>query len=199
MHSAKSLFEQNIVSARDCLDLFDGVAKLKTALNVDWVLRASIVFVVSAIDTYFHDKIRYRVGRYSLENLPPAMAGFQVPIAELINWDKAKRKGNVLRNWVTEHYSVRPLQSQQAITEALKLADIHSLWDTIEPDKTAKKELLATFNQLIKRRNEIAHEGDRQQSRRSGKKLRPIDRDQAADAIEFAEDLVNRIETAFPK
>ena len=61
-HSAQSLFEQNILSAEECLALFDGVTKLKVGLQIDWVLRAAIVFVVSALDTYFHDKIRYRTG-----------------------------------------------------------------------------------------------------------------------------------------
>lgn len=65
MHSAKSLFDKNINSAADCLALFDGVVVLKTSLQVDWILRAAIVFVVSALDAYFHDKVRYRVGGYS--------------------------------------------------------------------------------------------------------------------------------------
>ena len=179
-HSAHSLFEKNVESASDCLALYDGVKQLKTRLQIDWVLRAGIVFVVSAIDTYFHDKVKYRVGKYSLENLPPALAKFEVPLVDLTKWDEARRKGNVLRNWVTEHLAGRPLQSRKAIADALKLGNIAALWDTIEPDKTHRKALLGRFDRLVKRRNQIAHEGDREQSRRSGKKLRPIDRQLAA-------------------
>lgn len=198
-HSAKSLFDQNIKSAEECLDLFDGLSKLKVTVNLDWLLRASIVFAVSALDTYFHDKVKYKVGQFSLNDLPPQLAGFQIPVRELVTWDEAKRKGNVLRNWVTDHLSVRPLQSPTAIADALKLAGYESLWDRIEPNKDHKKALLVEFNLLIKRRNQISHEGDREQSRGSGKKLRPIPRTTAVEAIAYVNRLVSRVETAFPK
>lgn len=197
-HSASSLFDDNIKSADECVMLFDGVSTLGASLEIDWILRAAIVFSVSALDTYFHDKIKYRVGKYSLDNLPPAMAKFQIPVSDLTTWEKANRKGNVLRNWVTEHYSVRPLQSPNAIADALKIAEIHSLWDTIDPDPADKKQTENTLNALVKRRNEIAHEGDREQSRRSGKQLRNIDRDCVVNSIQFVRELVHKIETAFP-
>jgi hypothetical protein len=198
-HSAQSLFDQNVKSAEDCLELYDGVRTLKTSLQIDWILRAAVVFVVSALDAYFHDKIRYRVGRYSLENLPPNLAKFEVPLRDLVAWDGAQRKGNVLRNWVMDDLAVKPLQSPSAITDALKLAGIDSLWDTIEPDKRNKAKLLEQYNALIKRRNQIGHEGDRMQSRKSGKKLRPIARTEVAGYVTFAKGLVGKIEGAFPR
>jgi len=197
-HSAKSLFDKNLESATDCLKLHEGVSKLGSKLQVDWILRAAVVFVVSALDTYFHDKVRYRVGSFSLANLPPALARFQIPVAELTSWEKAERKGNVLRNWVVEHLSIRPLQSRQAVADALKLAGIDALWDTIEPDPDERKKLIAEFESLVKRRHQIAHEGDRQTSRRSGKALRKIDTSEVKDWVKFARDLVEKIENAFP-
>lgn len=197
-HSAKSLFEKNIQSAEDCLALYEGVSRLKAGLAIDWVLRASVVFVVSALDTYFHDKIKYRVGHFSLDNLPPALAKFEIHVDELTLWDVAERKGNVLRNWVTERLSTRPLQSPTAVADSLKFAGIDALWDRIEPNRNARKQVLDQFNRLVKRRNQISHEGDRETSRRSGKKLRPIDRSSVEEYIEFAKDLIARIEKAFP-
>lgn len=198
-HSAKSLFDKNLESANECLKLYEGVSKLGSKLQVDWILRAAVVFVVSAIDTYFHDKVRYRVGSYSLENLPPALARFQVPVADLTAWEKAERKGNVLRNWVVDHLSVRPLQKRQAISEALKLAGIEALWDTIEPDPRERERLLGEFDRLVKRRHQIAHEGDRQTSRGSGKALREIDQPGVEAWVKFARELVEKIENAFPR
>jgi hypothetical protein len=197
-HTAHTLFAKNIQSAEDCLSLYDGVKGLKTQLEIDWILRAGIVFVVSALDTYFHDKVKYRVGRYSLANLPPPLARFEIPLSDLTKWDEAQRKGNVLRNWVTDHLGTRPLQSPFAIADALKLAGITALWDTIEPNKAHREALLGALNDLVKRRNQIAHEGDREQSRRSGKKLRVIQRSLLIDAVTFATDLVSKVEVAFP-
>lgn len=198
-HSARSLFEKNMESATHCLNLFDGVEKLKPkGVDLTWILRAGVVFVVSALDTYFHDKIKYRVGKYSLTNLPPALAKFEIKIANISAWDEAERKGNVLRNWVTEELSTLPLQSPERIAETLKLGGIDGVWPTIEPDSKARKDLLDKFNSLIKRRNQIAHEGDRGQSRKSGKKLRGIDREFLLGSIKFTKELVTKIETAFP-
>jgi hypothetical protein len=127
-HSAKSLFDQNIQSAEDCLTLYQGVSQLQPkGVELTWILRAAIVFVVSAVDTYFHDKVKYKVGKFSLQNLPPALAKFEIPVANVASWDKADRKGNVLRNWVTDYLSTRPLQSPDRIAEALKLAVIAGL------------------------------------------------------------------------
>jgi hypothetical protein len=198
-HSAKSLFDKNIQSAKDCLSLYDAIDKLKPAgLSIDWVLRAAVVFTVSALDTFFHDKVKYKVGRFSLENLPPALAKFEISISDLTSWEKVARKGNVLRNWVTDHLASQPLQSPIVIAETLKLVGIQSLWDTIEPDKQNKETLLKEFNALTKRRNQISHEGDRMTSRRSGKALRPISRDEVVHWMDFAENLVIKVERAFP-
>ena len=198
-HSAKSLFEKNIQSAKDSLALYISIAALNPqGVDIDWVLRAAIVFAVSALDTYFHDKVKYRVGRYSLENLPPALARFEVPVQHLSSWEKAIRKGNVLRNWVVEFLATRPLQSPQSIADALKLAGIDAVWNTIEPNPTDRDKMLRDLNELTKRRNQISHEGDRMTSRRSGKALRDINRDQVETCIAFAEELVRKIENAFP-
>ena len=101
-HTAKSLFDLNIQSAKDSVALYDAIQRLQPqGVDIDWVLRSAVVFTVSALDTYFHDKVKYRLGRYDLSNLPPALAKFEIEIKELAAWDHAARKGNVLRNWVT--------------------------------------------------------------------------------------------------
>jgi hypothetical protein len=197
-HTAKSLFEMNIQSAKDCVSIYEALAKLDVNTDVRWLLRAAVVFAVSALDTYFHDKIKYRVGRFSLNDLPVQLAKLEIPISELTKWDQAKRKGNVLRNWVVKYFSARPLQSPQVIAEALKLVGIDNFWKRIAPDDTKRHVMLSDFNELIKRRNQISHEGDRQQSRRSGKKLRSIHRKTVKNWIAYVEDMVARIETAFP-
>jgi len=199
-HSARSLFDKNIESAEQSVKLFDGVSALSPkGVDVDWILRAAIVFVVSALDTYFHDKVKYRVGKYTLHNLPPALAKHEICVKDVVAWDKASRKGNVLRNWVTNFLGTKPLQRVDTIADALKLAGIDAVWATIEPNNEARTALFEEIEALVKRRNQIAHEGDRGQSRKSGKKLRKITRKYVVDSIDFAKRLVGRIETAFPK
>ena len=197
-HSAKSLFDLNMQSVDDCITLFDGIDKLGTKLEVTWLLRAAVVFSVSSLDAYFHDKVKYRAGKCDLKEMPPALAKFEIPVSELANWEDSKRKGNVLRNWLTDHFATRPLQRKDDIANALKLVGIENFWATIEPDSPKREQLVAGMQHVIKRRNQIAHEGDRESSRKSGKKLRSIDRKTASDAAGFVRQLVDRIEKAFP-
>ena len=78
VHTAKSLFDKNIRSAETCVAVYDGLAKLDTILNPKWMLRAAVVFAVSALDTYFHDKIKYRVGSFKLDNLPKQLGNLKI-------------------------------------------------------------------------------------------------------------------------
>jgi len=182
-----------------CLDLFDHLPPPTPKLNTRWILRAAVVFVVSAMDTYFHDKVKYRVGHYRFGTLPPQLARFQIPLGELETWQSAHRKGNVLRNWVTAHFAMRPLQSPEAIGDALKLVGINDFWMTIAGNQKRTSALKQSVNAMVRRRNQIAHEGDRQQSRRSGKKLHTIGRQTVVKYIAFVEKLVARIEAKFPR
>lgn len=197
-HTAKSLFDMNVQSSDDLLQLYDGIEKLGTKLNISWLLRAVVVFSVSALDAYFHDKIKYRAARFSPPKMPVELAKFEVPLGDLLKWETAKRKGNVIRNWLTEHFATRPLQRKEDIDKALKLVDIPPVWSTIEPIQTKQKAMIEEIRAMIRRRNQIAHEGDRGTSRKSGKRLRPINREQAERTLTFTKELVARIEKAFP-
>ena len=198
-HTAKSLFDLNMMSADHSLILHDGIVGLNTTLDVSWLLRGVVVFAISALDAYFHDKIRYRAGKYgNLKSLPAAMSRFQIPVGDLARWESASRKGNVLRRWIVEHYSRRSLQTKDDIADALKVVGIENLWATVEPDTPQRNQLLKTLAEFVRRRNAIAHEGDRLQSRRSGKQLRPIERAYTYRCVQFVHDLVRRVEDEFP-
>ena len=206
-HTAKSLFAANILGAEECVRIHDGVRQLGSTLDLDWLLRSAIVLAVSAMDAYFHDKMRYRAGRVPLyrdkeistQSLPKQLSNLKIPLSELPRWHRAKRKGNVVRHWVVEHYAVRPLQNQEAIAGALKLVGIEDFWNALEPVQSKREILLGQLQTLVERRNQIAHEGDRLKHRSSGQRLRPISQDDAVEAIEFVRQLVENVEHVFPK
>lgn len=197
-HTAKSLFDLNIQSSEEMIKLYDGIEKLGVKLEITWLLRAVVVFSVSALDAYFHDKVKYRAGKFDLQDMPPSLAKFEIPLGDLTKWEESERKGNVIRNWLVDHYSTIPLQRKEAISDALKLVGIDAVWATIEPNTPAMKQMLEVMQGYIKRRNQVAHEGDRESSRKSGKKLRPIDRQYAEDCMKFVKGIVAKIEHAFP-
>ena len=195
-HTAKTLFDKNIKSAGDCIALYKSIEPLApSTVNVKWILRAAVMFTVSALDTYFHDQIKYQVGKYSLSNMPIALGKFEIKLIDLIKWDNAERKGNVIRNFVTDNLSKVPLQSQRSIADAFKLIGVDGFWDKVEPNNKNKEKLLKIFNGLVKRRHQISHEGDRLTARSSGKELRSINIKDVEEWVRFAEDLVGRVES----
>ncbi len=198
-HTAKSLFELNVKNCDHLLKLYDGIETLSPSPENLWLLRAVIVFAASALDAYFHDKVKYRAGHYEITDLPRALKTFKVELGSLADWENASRKGNVLRNWVVDHFSTRPLQKTEDIKDALRLVGIDDLWGKTEPDSPKREAMLTCLRDLTRRRNQIAHEGDRLAHRAGGKKVRPIDKTYAEQKVTFARDLIKKIETAFPK
>lgn len=199
-HSAKSLFDKNIDSAKTCVSLYDSVSMLQPSLDVNWLLRAAVVFAVSSLDAFFHDKIRYRAGRFKIESLPESLKDFEIKLNDVNEYKKyTKRPGNFIRNMVVRHYATRPLQKRRDIEEALKLVGINALWSTIEPHSPTREMALKRLNEVIQRRNQIAHEGDRAHARKSAKKLRNIGRVDADFSIKLVTAVVARIEHHFPK
>lgn len=78
------------------------------------------------------------------------------------------------------------------------MVGIESVWLTIEPNILKRETMLLEMKDFVYRRNQIAHEGDREASRRSGKRLRSINRPYAEKSVVFVKDLIQRIEKAFP-
>ena len=195
-HTAKSLFDLNIVGADECLRLYEGLHKMKVGADITWLLRASVVFSVSAMDAYFHDKVRYRVGRFSADDLPPALGKVQIKLADLSTWESHVRKGNAIRNWVVGQMAFKSLQSKDQIADAMRLCGAEGFWDSVFPDSHERKETLSKLKTYADRRNDVVHEGDRLSARNSGKALRPIDLGYARDCREFVVGLVEAVEAA---
>ena len=199
-HNAKSLFTQNIESSKTCLKLYKAIESLNPAgVDVSWVLRAGIVFAVSSLDAYFHDKIRYRSGTYKVNSLPKSLETFPITLSDIAVYQRyTKRPGNFVRQVLVKHFAVRPLQKKDDIAKALKIVEIENLWATIEPHSPNREKALKLLEDLISRRNGIAHEGDREHSRRSGKLVRPITEKELDEAIKLVTAFVYRIEHYFP-
>ncbi len=174
-HTAKSLFALNIVGADECLALYDGLQRIQVAADIDWLLRASVVFSISALDAYFHDKVRYRVGHFSIESFPPALAKMPIRLGDLATWESHKRKGNAIRNWVVSQMSYKSLQNKEQIADAVRLCGVEGFWDKAFPNPETRREALAKLKTFADRRNDIVHEGDRLSARNSGKQLQSID------------------------
>jgi hypothetical protein len=197
-HTARSLFDLNVVGADECLALHDGLTKIKVAADVTWLLRASVVFSVSALDAYFHDKVRYHVGKYNASNMPPALERVAISLGDLQVWESHKRKGNAIRNFVVGQLSFKSLQGKEQIADAMRLCGVDGFWSKLYPDAQKRKAVQDALKDFGDRRNDIVHEGDRLSARNSGKRLRPIDVAYARECRDFVARLVSNVESECP-
>jgi HEPN superfamily RiboL-PSP-like protein len=194
-HSAFSLFKMNMASVGDSISLYEGIEKLKVGLDTTWLIRGAVVFLVSALDTYFHDRIKYGISKVKADGMPDALLRHRITIGDLEDWEVSRRKGNVIRNWIADYLSTVPLQSPDRIAEYMRYVGVESLWNQVEPDNVKRRKLLEQLNDLIKRRNQIAHEGDRLSGRSTGKKLRSISLPEVQAWVTFVEHLVRTIDS----
>jgi HEPN superfamily RiboL-PSP-like protein len=194
-HSALSLFKMNMASVGDSISLYEGIEKLKVGLDTTWLIRGAVVFLVSALDTYFHDRIKYGISKVKADGMPDALLRHRITIGDLEDWEVSRRKGNVIRNWIADYLSTVPLQSPDRIAEYMRYVGVESLWNQVEPDNVKRRKLLEQLNDLIKRRNQIAHEGDRLSGRSTGKKLRSISLPEVQAWVTFVEHLVRTIDS----
>jgi hypothetical protein len=168
--------------------------------------RLSVVMAVAALDTYMHRLIVERV--YTHKELPKELSRLDVGFAQLLA--QAEATGAAAR--ATPHNS-RPkvevkrllrdrllretFQSFDAVSRALRMAGRKKEWDAIgshmSPEQTPG-EIKERLNEIVKRRNQIVHEGDYvrldrpQNSRRNEMTL-----SQARSDIDFVEQIIDAI------
>lgn len=148
------------------------------------LLRSAYVSAVSAMDRYFHDIILNNVlsllSRKS-DEIPKGLSNFVIPLGDV----EAAIK-HVIRSRRSEHKAARPrtkikqcfsealhrktFQKPNEIDEAFKMLGIRNIWssicgelETVNDANEARKKL----NQIVKRRNQIVHEGDVRRSERA--------------------------------
>lgn len=131
------------------------------------ILRAEIVMIVSAMDTYYHDIVRTGLlqiyqGQRTNSNNGASYSGFSLLDLTLIkNASTEQDKLIHIDNTIRRINSKDSYQSPQSIEYAMNLVGVNGIWSKISPligltPSDTKTEL----STIIRRRNQIAHESD---------------------------------------
>lgn len=161
------------------------------------LLRASLVMGVSAMDAYFHSKILAYVVKAARkgENMPKALLRAGITVSDFVSASKYKRRMQALRNAMQRSLSFQSFQQAKNIEDALGLIGIAKFWSsTATRMARTPDDLKAELALQVKRRNQIAHEGDLSQSKKSRNKSRDITPKQVFDALRFLDGLVTHAE-----
>lgn len=151
LNSAILQYQLNIKSARDLETIYVAlVAMTSNSVPKEELLRAEIVAVVSAFDTYIHDIVRLGLKcQYQNSVSNPYITNFtsKHSISSLENFEMKIR----------EVHSYKTFQAPKKISEALEMITISDIWTKIKPNIPDVETILQL---IIERRNKIAHESD---------------------------------------
>lgn len=181
------------------------------------LLRAAIVVSVSALDRYCHEVLLSRIIDQmdrSEVNWPAELKKLSLPLIFVKRSVKnAKlRKGiggkvrtrpmNIVKQGLQEKFHKDlTLQRPDDIATAWSMIGIKSLWSRCGKSMNVRaEEIKENLNRIIKRRNEIAHEGDIARVRNSGKiVVNPIENDAVCLDIKWLKKLVNAMDKNLKK
>lgn len=144
-------YELNLQSARDLETIYVALSAMTTsAVPKDELLRAELVSIVSALDTYVHDIVRegllcsYRkgihntyIGWFAGKHTITSLAGFESKLREM--------------------HGYKTFQAPQRIADAVGMLGISDVWSRAAGIASDDETALAL---IVDRRNKIAHESD---------------------------------------
>lgn len=150
------------------------------------LLRAALVASVSALDRYCHDVLVSRVIheiKRSERTWPRELRRVKISLSvvktAITHAGKRRGKGgkirprpmNMIRHALQEQFHRDlTLQGSEDIAQALSMLGVRSLWNECASRlKEKPKELTRHLDAIVRRRNQIVHEGDLKRFRRGGR------------------------------
>lgn len=139
---------------------------LARGIDISGVLRAQIVFVVSALDHYIHNVILYEALNILKNNKPHSPSfgkltlGFN-SVALLINNDVATDFLVLVEQEIKHNLGWKSFQQPDKIAEALQIICEKKIWNEVAPLMgKSSNDIKEQLKLIVKRRDSIAHEAD---------------------------------------
>ncbi|MCB0927118.1 MAG: hypothetical protein KDB70_04165 [Mycobacterium sp.] len=163
----------------------------------DDMRRHALAQGVAALDTYLH----WAIADVSLDSVPNALKKLEIPFEDLIVLseavvaDRAKIRPKVRARHVLERVTLTmSFQSSRGVETAMHLLGIRNVFkkvaDHIQPHQ-APADIKERLDRIVRRRNQIVHEGDLQrQSRPQNIKREVTSHGRIADDLRWIRSLV---------
>lgn len=169
-----------------------------------WIPRSSVVMSISALDAYVHSVILERVPQIlRTGNIPDELAGTLagiMPVKDarsfLASWPYISGGNSIslLTDKLKENLSFISYQSPEKIILGYKLIGVDNVFASVaekwQGPNSTEADIKRTLAGYVKRRNQIAHEGDLEANHSS----RAISPDYAKRCHDFVDTLVNRLD-----
>lgn len=162
MTDSLAKFSSNIEQAKYLGSLFTKLQTIVTpVLDLSDLLRAEIVFAVSAFDYYIHQLVNQCMleeleGTREISN---GFKNFSLPIERILELKAGSTTW--LDDEIKLRHSYKSFQSSRNVNEAIKLIKDLNVWEEVSRILAIDKENIKhTLDLIIDRRNKIAHEAD---------------------------------------
>lgn len=193
------VFNKNIKEVHKLNDTFRYFnSLLSNGIDINGLLRAQIVFAVSALDHYIHEKIIYEIRQILINNkpIPKSFSKLQVgmnSVASTINQSSVDDIIPVIENDLRNKLGWKSFQHPEKLTEGLKMVYDLDFWDSVSQLMARPvKDLKVELGLIVKRRDSIAHEADYDPI---NCEQYSIDESLVEDSVSFINQFVNTLDT----
>ena len=198
MQAAIEQFRTNLLRVRNLGSIADAVNSQTTpALDLSDILRAELVFSVSALDHFVHEVVRlgmlesYRGSRPRTNNF----LAFQVSLEGVLDGFDAGNGEQWLDDQIRTSNGYRSFQTPANIADAVRLVSDVQLWNEIASRMyMPSQEVRERLQLIVDRRNQIAHEADMNPSPYEDRFS--INRMMVTEAVEFIENVAESMHSA---
>lgn len=196
MTAARTQFDANIAQARDLVGIAVAIDAATTpALDTSDLLRFALVSLVSALDQYVHEVVRELMVQTALglRVATDAFGRFNVSTDVALRAGQGDPPATWMDEEVRRQHGHLSFQHPDKIADAVRLIWDQPLWNTLAPGLgvtpvQVKQELLL----VVTRRNQIAHEADRDPTPPHGRW--PILREDVEGALDLIESIVSTLD-----
>jgi len=192
MKLAIEQFRENIQRIKNLGDLYAYLATktAKTELDMSDILRAEVVLIVSALDTFIHDIVRLgmlEILRGEREQTPKYRS-FSVTM-NFVSFDE---EYNWFERTVRKKHKESTFQRAEKIKEAVSYISKKDIWELVVSKFDWEKDYFTKrLNLIVDRRNQIAHESDIDPSFPNTRYS--IDPQEIREMVAFIEEIVEAI------
>jgi hypothetical protein len=210
MHWPMASRIERVDSADAVIVLRDGAGLAPDDFSADALedlLRAAVTFGVSALDRYIHERVvkgfvaafSQPLNRRQEEFSIPASVALDITrqVARARNGGTVTRPANEVRKAVQELLHKQPFQIWKELEYAFALLGIKNVSGQLQAAYGVGdiKPIRRKLNEIVRKRNLIVHEGDLVRHKRAGQvRKNDITRAEAAAALDFLDDLVEKLE-----
>lgn len=160
-------FKLNILEVRKLHDIYNFNSKvLSNGIDIDGLLRAQLVFVVSALDQYIHQVVIAGMKNILMERITSPVSFSKLllgldSVNLLLNVHDIADMLPIIEKDIGIKLGWKSFQQPDKISEALKMVCDKNIWQDISLlMNTSVKDIKEQLNLIVKRRDSIAHEAD---------------------------------------